>query len=79
MKRQTLIYLCLLSMAAALPVRADIYKVVAADGSVTFTNVYRPGRNYVRVLRTPKPVKPKAVLTAVAKRPLPAAPCRSIR
>lgn len=79
MKRLALFYLCILATAVALPVRADIYKAVAADGSVTFTNVYRPGRNYVRVLRTPKPkpakpTKPKAVAPAVARKPLPAAP-----
>lgn len=73
MKRPALFYLCLLALVAAQPVHADIYKVVEADGSVTFTNVYRPGRNYVRVMRTPKPAKPRAVATA-NRRPLSAAP-----
>ena len=60
--------LCILAVSAALPVRADIYRAVAADGSVTFTNVYRPGRGYVRVMRTPKPARP-----AAARRVLPVA------
>lgn len=65
-KRLALFYLCILVGATVLPVRADVYKAVAADGSVTFTNVYRPGRGYVRILRTPKP---KAVVPAAVKRP----------
>ena len=65
-KRLALFYLSILVGVAALPVRADVYKVVAADGSVTFTNIYRPGRGYVRILRTPKV---KAVAPAVARAP----------
>lgn len=46
--------LCLLVAAAAIcapGVRADIYRAVAADGSVVLTNVFREGRNYVRLRR----------------------------
>ncbi|MDX1370405.1 lytic transglycosylase domain-containing protein [Pseudomonas sp.] len=46
--------LCLLVAVVAIfapSVRADIYRAVAADGSVMLTNVYREGRNYVRVHR----------------------------
>lgn len=74
MKRRTVFSLAILALLVALPVQADIYKAVAADGSVTFTNVYRPGRGYVRVLRTPKPARPAAPAPAAARRPLPAAP-----
>lgn len=67
-KRLALFYLSLLVGVATLPARADVYKVVAADGSVTFTNVYRPGRGYVRILRTPKA---KVAAPAVARAPRP--------
>lgn len=77
-KRLALFYLSILVGVAAQSVRADIYKVVAADGSVTFTNVYRPGRNYVRVLRTPKPKpQPRAVAPTAARSPRPSAPLPS--
>lgn len=69
-KRLALFYLSLLVGVATLPARADVYKVVAADGSVTFTNVYRPGRGYVRILRTPKA---KVAAPAVARAPRPPA------
>lgn len=74
MKRRALFYLGLLVLAAALPARADIYRVVAADGSVTFTNVYRPGKGYVRVLRTPRPAPSRALAADSARRSPPVAP-----
>lgn len=83
--------LCLLVAVAAISapsVRADIYRAVAADGSVMLTNVYREGRNYVRVRReaatlsapaskrqTPAQARPfvKLVMAAAAEHDLPEA------
>jgi soluble lytic murein transglycosylase-like protein len=61
--------LCLLAVGvvtAAVTVQADVYRGVAADGSVTLSNVYREGQHYVRVRRetaaSPLPrAKPKAL------------------
>ncbi|MDV7211498.1 lytic transglycosylase domain-containing protein [Azotobacter beijerinckii] len=52
----------LLGMAAALasaaPAYGDIYREVAVDGSVTFTNVYRKERKSVLLRREPRPAVP---------------------
>ena len=53
MKRLAVVYLCLLAAAATPPARADIYKGVAADGTLILTNVYRRGQNYERIRRRP--------------------------
>ncbi|MCQ4347450.1 lytic transglycosylase domain-containing protein [Pseudomonas stutzeri] len=70
MRRLTLFSLGLLA-AAALPTQADIYKVVAADGSVTFTNLYRPGRKHELVMRTPRPEPRPAPASPAAAAGLP--------
>lgn len=60
----------LLGMAAALaavqPAHGDIYREVAADGSITLTNVYRKERKSVR-LRRESPAPP-VMPVAAAKR-----------
>lgn len=73
MKRMAMVYLCLLVAAAVLPARADIYRGVAADGTLILTNVYRPGQNYVRIRRTPKvAAAPPVPHAALAQKALPA-------
>jgi len=65
----------LLGMAAALasaaPAYGDIYREVAVDGSVTFTNVYRKERKSVLLRREPRSVvpAPKPRPMAAAARP----------
>lgn len=67
MRRLTWICLGILAALAALPVRADIYRGVSADGTVILTNVYRRGHNYVRIRSTPKPPPARARPVAAAR------------
>lgn len=54
------------ALAAALPAHGDIYREVAADGSITLTNVYRKERKSVRLRR--EPPAPPVMPVAAAKR-----------
>lgn len=54
------------ALGLAMPAYGDIYREVAADGSITLTNVYRKERKSVR-LRREAPVPP-AMPVAAAKR-----------
>ncbi|WP_349570135.1 lytic transglycosylase domain-containing protein [Azotobacter salinestris] len=45
-------------LVSAMPAYGDIYREVAADGSITFTNVYRRERKSVRLRREPAALPP---------------------
>ena len=54
------------ALGLAMPAYGDIYREVAADGSITLTNVYRKERKSVRLRR--EPAAPPAMPVAAAKR-----------
>lgn len=53
-------------LVSAMPAYGDIYREVAADGSITLTNVYRRERKSVRLRR--EPAAPPPVFAAPAPR-----------
>ncbi|MCY1406556.1 Membrane-bound lytic murein transglycosylase F [compost metagenome] len=63
-----LIAALLLALVAGNQAAADIYVSQGADGSLTLSNIKRPGRSYIRVVREPPPLR-VAAKAAVDKRP----------